>query len=59
MSLKLFADDLPDYAKDLRLNLSSILNDQLLDQYERKQAQQAKSGICHREPRTGARPFRL
>jgi alkyl hydroperoxide reductase subunit D len=30
MSLKLFADGLPDYAKDLRLNLSSLLSDQLL-----------------------------
>ncbi|MFL6733228.1 MAG: carboxymuconolactone decarboxylase family protein [Sphingomicrobium sp.] len=30
MSLKQFADTLPDYAKDLRLNLSSILSDQLL-----------------------------
>ena len=30
MSLKTFADALPDYAKDLRLNLSSILSDQLL-----------------------------
>jgi lipoyl-dependent peroxiredoxin subunit D len=30
MSLKEFAETLPDYAKDLRLNLSSILNDQLL-----------------------------
>lgn len=30
MSLKEFADTLPDYAKDLRLNLSSILNDQTL-----------------------------
>jgi alkyl hydroperoxide reductase subunit D len=30
MSLKEFADALPDYAKDLRLNLSSLLNDQLL-----------------------------
>ena len=30
MSLKEFADTLPDYAKDLRLNLGSILNDQLL-----------------------------
>ena len=30
MSLKLFADSLPDYAKDLRLNLSSLLSDQLL-----------------------------
>src|SRR6195952_4339190 len=30
MSLKQFADTLPDYAKDLRLNLSSLLNDQLL-----------------------------
>ena len=30
MSLKQFAESLPDYAKDIRLNLSSILNDQLL-----------------------------
>ncbi|HEY7811315.1 MAG TPA: carboxymuconolactone decarboxylase family protein [Allosphingosinicella sp.] len=30
MSLKEFADTLPDYAKDLRLNLSSLLNDQTL-----------------------------
>lgn len=30
MSLKEFADALPDYAKDLRLNLTSILSDQLL-----------------------------
>ena len=30
MSLKQFAETLPDYAKDLRLNLSSILNDQQL-----------------------------
>ena len=29
-SLKEFADTLPDYAKDLRLNVSSLLNDQLL-----------------------------
>ena len=29
-SLKEFAETLPDYAKDLRLNLSSILSDQLL-----------------------------
>ena len=35
MPLKTFADALPDYAKDLRLNLSSILNDQLLGE-ERK-----------------------
>ena len=35
MSLKAFADALPDYAKDLRLNLSSILNDQTLGE-ERK-----------------------
>ena len=28
MSLKQFADTLPDYAKDLRLNLSSLLADQ-------------------------------
>ena len=30
MSLKEFADTLPDYAKDLRLNIGSLLNDQLL-----------------------------
>jgi alkyl hydroperoxide reductase subunit D len=30
MSLKEFADTLPDYAKDLRLNISSLLNDQTL-----------------------------
>jgi alkyl hydroperoxide reductase subunit D len=30
MSLKQFADVLPDYAKDLRLNLSSLLADQTL-----------------------------
>jgi lipoyl-dependent peroxiredoxin subunit D len=30
MSLKEFADTLPDYAKDLRLNVGSLLNDQLL-----------------------------
>ena len=30
MSLKTFVGGLPDYAKDLRLNLSSILNDQSL-----------------------------
>ncbi|MFC7538006.1 carboxymuconolactone decarboxylase family protein [Sphingomonas sp. GCM10030256] len=30
MSLKEFADTLPAYAKDLRLNLGSLLNDQLL-----------------------------
>src|SRR3546814_7389316 len=30
MSLKEFADSLPDYAKDLRLNMSSLLNDQIL-----------------------------
>ena len=30
MSLKSFADALPDYAKDLRLNLSSMLGDQTL-----------------------------
>ena len=29
-SLKEFADTLPDYAKDLRLNVSSLLNDQIL-----------------------------
>ena len=38
MSLKAFADALPDYAKDLRLNLSSILNDQTL-------AEERKSGL--------------
>jgi alkyl hydroperoxide reductase subunit D len=37
MSLKAFAESLPDYAKDLRLNLSSILNDQQLGE-ERKNA---------------------
>jgi alkyl hydroperoxide reductase subunit D len=30
MSLKLFADSLPEYAKDLRLNIGSLLSDQLL-----------------------------
>ena len=30
MSLKQFAETLPDYAKDLRLNLSSLLGDQTL-----------------------------
>jgi lipoyl-dependent peroxiredoxin subunit D len=30
MSLKQFADALPDYAKDLRLNMSSLLSDQTL-----------------------------
>ncbi|HYW63656.1 MAG TPA: alkyl hydroperoxide reductase, partial [Bradyrhizobium sp.] len=30
MSLKQFAETLPEYAKDLRLNLGSILSDQLL-----------------------------
>jgi alkyl hydroperoxide reductase subunit D len=35
MSLKQFAERLPEYAKDLRLNLSSILNDQLVGE-ERK-----------------------
>jgi alkyl hydroperoxide reductase subunit D len=30
MSLKEFADALPEYAKDLRLNISSLLNDQML-----------------------------
>lgn len=36
MSLKSFAEALPDYAKDLRLNLTSILSDQLLGE-ERKE----------------------
>ncbi|ATE63772.1 carboxymuconolactone decarboxylase family protein [Rhizorhabdus dicambivorans] len=31
MSLKQFADALPDYAKDIRLNLGSLLGDQLLN----------------------------
>jgi alkyl hydroperoxide reductase subunit D len=35
MSLKEFAEILPDYAKDIRLNLSSILSDQLIGE-ERK-----------------------
>lgn len=30
MSLKQFAEGLPDYAKDIRLNLGSILSDQLM-----------------------------
>lgn len=30
MSLRQFVDGLPDYAKDLRLNLSSLLGDQIL-----------------------------
>ena len=30
MSLKQFAETLPDYAKDLRLNVGSLLNDQAL-----------------------------
>jgi len=30
MSLKQFADTLPEYAKDLRLNISSILSDQTI-----------------------------
>ncbi len=35
MSLKIFAEGLPDYAKDIRLNLGSILSDQLMGE-ERK-----------------------
>lgn len=31
MSLKTFADALPDYAKDIRLNLGSLLSDQTLN----------------------------
>lgn len=38
MSLKQFADALPDYAKDLRLNLGSILSDQLM-------GEQRKAGL--------------
>jgi alkyl hydroperoxide reductase subunit D len=30
MSLKEFSDALPDYAKDIRLNLGSLLGDQTL-----------------------------
>lgn len=30
MSLKTFAEALPDFAKDIRLNVSSLLNDQTL-----------------------------
>lgn len=30
MSLKAFSDALPDYAKDIRLNLGSLLSDQML-----------------------------
>ena len=35
MSLKEFGDTLPDYAKDIRLNLSSILSDQLLGEQKK------------------------
>jgi lipoyl-dependent peroxiredoxin subunit D len=35
LSLKQFAETLPDYAKDIRLNLGSILSDQLIGE-ERK-----------------------
>jgi alkyl hydroperoxide reductase subunit D len=35
MTLKQFAETLPDYAKDIRLNLGSILSDQLMGE-ERK-----------------------
>ena len=38
MSLKAFADTLPDYAKDIRLNLTSILSDQML-------GEQRKAGL--------------
>ena len=34
-SLKEFADTLPEYAKDIRLNLSSILSDQLLGEQKK------------------------
>ena len=37
MSLKQFAESLPEYAKDIRLNLGSILSDQLIGE-ERKLA---------------------
>ena len=36
MSLKTFADALPDYAKDLRLNMSSLLADQTFGDDNRK-----------------------
>ena len=35
MSLKEFAETLPDYAKDLRLNISSLLNDQTLPEQQK------------------------
>jgi alkyl hydroperoxide reductase subunit D len=35
MSLKQFAEALPDYAKDIRLNLGSILSDQLIDEHRK------------------------
>lgn len=51
MSLKDFTDSLPDYAKDLRLNIGSLLNDQGL-------SDQRKYGLllacCHA---TGYRPI--
>jgi alkyl hydroperoxide reductase subunit D len=34
-SLKEFADTLPEYAKDLRLNISSLLNDQTLGDHRK------------------------
>jgi alkyl hydroperoxide reductase subunit D len=51
MSLKEFAETLPDYAKDLRLNVGSLLNDQLL-------GKERKYGLllaC--APATGHRPL--
>ncbi|HEV2865909.1 MAG TPA: carboxymuconolactone decarboxylase family protein [Allosphingosinicella sp.] len=35
MSLKEFAETLPDYAKDLRLNVGSLLNDQSLGEHRK------------------------
>jgi len=40
MSLKTFADALPDYAKDIRLNVGSLLGDQTL-------GDQRKYGLLH------------
>jgi alkyl hydroperoxide reductase subunit D len=49
MSLKDFADTLPDYAKDLRLNVGSLLNDQSLgDQRKYGLLLACAHGTCYR-----------
>ena len=54
MSLKQFADTLPDYAKDLRLNLGSLLSDQLLGD-QRKYGAAARLRPRHRLRAAGRR----